>query len=104
MTLRVTFETVPQGVEANRRTIGVLNIHNRKDLGFGFCEYGGVFVPTGQKPVKFEGIPHRRSDGFAHLTMMVLDHIGRVTEGKDEDTTRSGDGTGDAPSARPEAT
>jgi len=85
MTLRVTLEIVPFGVEENKRTIHTIDISNqgRVDGSTDQCSYGVVL----------DGVPmantflHYRSDGAIFLAEKVLKAItllesifGRVPE------------------------
>lgn len=69
MTLRVTFEIVPFGVEANKRTIHTLNIHNIGTDALGWTEYS--FDLNGVAST--ETIVHQRSEGALELARKVLD-------------------------------
>lgn len=84
MTLRVTFEIVPYGDEANKYEIAELNIHNKKDHGLGYCEYyGSLEIINAAKEVshyKFDSLMHSRQDGFQVLVEKVLKELNNNKE------------------------
>ena len=83
MTLRVTFEVVPHGVEEDAYKIGMLFIHNRTSSVMGQATYGGTmelydYFGTGygdDEAVEFEGVKHNRQDGFMALVRKVLEKL-----------------------------
>lgn len=77
MTLRVTFEIVPHGDEANKYPIGTLNIHNGGGA-LGHCVYYGSYLSADGKKdsnYDFENVFHSRQEGFLVLTQKVLEEI-----------------------------
>lgn len=81
MTLRVTFEIVPYGEEEWKYPLGVLNIHNKEDYGFGKCIYKGTMEFVGQgkgelsETVSFDNLEHFRQHGFLELTKRAIERI-----------------------------
>ena len=81
MTLRVTFEIVPHGVEEDAYKIGMLFIHNRTSSVMGHASYGGTmelydFLNVGDdEGIEFEGVEHLRQDGFMTLVRKVLEKL-----------------------------
>lgn len=68
MTLRVTLEIVPHGVESKKYRISTINIHNsgKKDFRNRAMYYGDIDGET------FENVYHDRSDGALVLVQAVL--------------------------------
>lgn len=79
MTLRVTVEIVPFGEEENKRTIGILNIHNVKSFGLGLCEYVADVKTwdwnNREETRHLTNIRHTRQDGFWELTRKTINAI-----------------------------
>lgn len=71
MTLRVTFEIIPFGVESDAYTVGTLDIHNVGRSAIGWGKYDVSFVSDG-KPVDIKGISHCRQDGFLKLSSLAI--------------------------------
>lgn len=75
MTLRVTFEIVPHGIEEDKYTIGTLNIHNGESKEYGLCTYYGSLVDTNGTIADFKDVSHMRRDGYQALVYRVLHKI-----------------------------
>ena len=81
MTLRVTFEVVPHGIEEDAFKIGTLFINNRTTSPIGQAIYDGAmmvqdFMDIGEiENIEFEGVKHNRQDGFMTLTRKVLEKL-----------------------------
>lgn len=76
MTLRVTLEIVPGGVESNKRTIHTIDISNigttRFHQEYGEeCEYSIIHNGTALT----ETVKHFRNDGASILVQAVLDFV-----------------------------
>lgn len=76
MTLRVTLEIVPFGVEAEKYTINTLEIYNTGNIGFGLCSYEAKLISDGGTELqKVVGIEHLRQDGAMSLARKVLEFL-----------------------------
>lgn len=79
MTLRVLFTIVPYGNEDNKHNIHQLNIHNKRNMGLGFCEYYGTLDSTDYKgdvtSKSFKEIYHSRQDGALTLVRKVIERL-----------------------------
>lgn len=76
MTLRVTLEIVPYGVEEDKYEIGRLDIHNGKSYGLGLCEYYGSYMKdTEPTMTEFTNVLHSRQSGALILLRKVLEKL-----------------------------
>jgi hypothetical protein len=80
MTLRVSFNIVPFGVEEEIYPLGYLNIHNTKRIEGGKYSYSGKLDLVDEKGVtknflEFSNIEHHRDDGFLALVTKVLKEL-----------------------------
>lgn len=91
MTLRVTIEVVPFGVEENKRTIHVLNIHNDGTKTRAGATRYDVDLDGWRLDRKFL---HDREDGALELVQKVLDKMHKAKPLREvSDRYQKGDGT-----------
>ena len=76
MTLRVTVEIVPFGVESDAYTIGKLDIFNKGQVDFGHCEYGVLDLSKATDSGEFiKTVLHRRDLGAWELIRKAITEL-----------------------------